>query len=858
MMSNYLCHSLFMRQITDMVRLIYLFFVLALLPMDAESQPPKPVVHQVLDGTWQFRRADSTEWLAVQLPSSVHTALLQHGKIEDPFYRDNEEKYQWIESKDWVYQLTFDVPDELLNKTHIDLKLGSIDTYAKVYLNDTLVVEANNMFRTWKSDVKAWLKPSGNVLRIYLESPINKPQADWEALGYVLPGGIRTMTRKAQYHYGWDWGPKLTGCGIYKKPELIGWNDFIIDDFRVTMREYSPEKAMLVARFQYRSDKSGPVNTVIRREGVKDVGELTLTAGTHEDSILLTVNNPRLWWPHGFGEQFLYDFKLEIKRGYQQLDAAHVRTGLRTTELVRESDAKGTTFYIKVNGVPVFCKGANYIPLEVFNDRAKPEHYKKMIDNVVAANMNMLRVWGGGVYENDLFYELCDAKGIMVWQDFMYACALYPGNGAFLKNAAAEAYEQITRLRKHPSVVLWCGNNENNEAWHNWGWQMSFTEEQRTRLWQHYKLLFNEILPTYVGNYADGVPYWESSPSYGRANAKSLTEGDAHDWGVWHDEAPFSRFETHVPRFMSEFGFQSFPEWSTIEKFTLPNERYLESKVMLLHQKHPKGNQLIATYMKRSYEVPKDFKQFTYVSQLLQAEGMRTGIEAHRRNKPYCMGTLYWQLNDVWPVASWSGIDYYGNWKALHYFARDAFARTAVVPEVKKDELRVYAVHDGLDTAQVRAEVTVLAFDGDVVTTKTDYAGADVTNDKALLLFAENINELLKGRRRNQVVVVLSLHHAITNAPLHQRTVYLAEPKEMKLPGKKPEVQVTTEGLTCTVRLQSEQLQKGVRLYLPKAISYSDNYFDLLPGRPKEVKIQLSEVLPNATEVLDILTVNML
>jgi beta-mannosidase len=840
-----------------MLRFIYLSLVLAFLPMDASSQIPKPVAKFLIDGNWQMKQADSTDWLAVQLPSSVHTALIQHKKIEDPFYRDNEEKTQWIETKDWEYELTFDVPEEVLAKTHVDLKWAGLDTYAQIYLNDTLVLETNNMFRTWQTDVKKWLKPTGNVLHVYIESPVNKPKPEWDALGYTLPGGIRTMTRKAQYHYGWDWGPKLTGCGIYKKPELVGWNDFIIDDFRVTMREYTPEKAIMVARFLYRADQGGVVATSLRRDKTKDVGDLTLRAGVSEDSIIFTIDNPRLWWCRGMGEQYMYDVKLEIKRGYTLLDAAYTRTGLRTTELVRESDEKGTTFYIKLNGKPVFCKGANYIPLEVFNDRATPEKYSRIIGDAVEGNMNMLRVWGGGVYEDDAFYELCDAKGIMVWQDFMYACALYPGNGAFMKNAAAEAYENIVRIRKHPSVVLWCGNNENNEAWHNWGWQMNFTEEQRTRLWSHYKLLFNEILPTYVSNYADGVPYWESSPSFGRANQKSLTEGDAHDWGVWHDEAPFSRFETHVPRFMSEYGFQSFPEWSTIEQFSLPEERYLDSKVMMMHQKHPKGNQLIATYMKRSYQVPKDFKHFTYLSQLLQAEGMRTGIEAHRRNKPYCMGTLYWQLNDVWPVASWSGIDYFGNWKALHYYARSAFAQVAVVPEVQKDKLKVYLTAEVPDTAHVTLRIKAMGTDGDVVF-ELEKPNLTVTNDRAEMVWSESLTDILKGQRRENTFILLTLHDVISGVEIHRRVLYLAEPKDMKLSDTKPKVEVIQNGNECTVKLQSDRLVRGVRLYLPKAKKYSDNYFDLLPGEAKTVIINLESALERPAEQLDLLYLNML
>jgi beta-mannosidase len=832
----------------------YLSLALAILPMDAESQTRKPVQTFQVNGKWQFRQAQEQVWLDIDLPSSVHTALLKHGKIEDPFYRDNEAKTEWVETKDWEYEVTFDVPEQIMGQQHIDLKWAGLDTYAQVFLNDSLVLETNNMFRTWQTDVKKWLKPTGNILHVYFESPINKPKADWDALGYVLPGGIRTMTRKAQFHYGWDWGPKLTGCGIYKKPELVGWNDFIIDDLRVTVRRLEDDKAEMSAKFSYRSTKGGVVSTHLRHNNTKEILDVNIHAGAGEDSVIFTIKNPKLWWCRGMGEQYLYDVKLEVRRGYSVLDVAETRAGIRTVELVREKDKKGETFYVKLNGKPVFCKGANYIPLEVFQDRATPDKYETIVNHALDANMNMLRVWGGGIYEDDQFYKLCDEKGLMVWQDFMYACALYPANGSFLKNISAEAFEQITRLRKHPSVVLWCGNNENNEAWHHWGWQMNFTDEQRTRLWQHYKLIFNEILPTYVSNYADGVPYWESSPSYGRANQKSLTEGDAHDWGVWHDEAPFSRYETHVPRFMSEYGFQSFPEWSTIEKFSLPDERYLDSKVMMTHQKHPKGNQLIATYMKRSYQVPKAFKDFAYVSQILQAEGMRTGIEAHRRNKPYCMGSLYWQLNDVWPAASWSGIDYYGNWKALHYYARDAFSAVAAIPEINKDQFSIWLTADIPDSIDCSLQIKAMAFDGDSIFSK-ELTGIVVQNEASVKVWSESIKTILQGQKREESMVILYLKNAAGEV-IHRRIVYLSEPKDMKLPSAKPKVSITNEGTEYTVKLQSDRLVKGVRLYLPKAKTYSDNYFDILPNEEKVIKIRTTEPVDMPESVLEMLYLN--
>ena len=560
--------------------------------VEAQNNPYLPI-HRTIDVPWEFRQAGSdtaATWKPTAVPVSIHTALLKSKMIGEPFYRDNEEKLQWIEKEDWEFQCVFEVDQTVLQKKHVELVFKGLDTYAHVYVNDSLVLESNNMFRTWAVDVKKHLQPGANKLHIYFESPVKKVEADWKNLGYELPGGIRTMTRKAQFHYGWDWGPRFVGCGILQKPALRAWDDLLFEDVFVTTLTYTPEKARMVARIRYRSDISGPATFSFREGKRKSIENRQLQVGVHEDTVTYDVDNPKLWWCVGLGEPHLYDFTIQLQRNGGILDVATARVGIRTVELVQDKDpdGKGESFYFKLNGVPVFAKGANYIPQDIFQDRVEPKHYKKLIEDVLAANMNMLRVWGGGIYEDDLFYQLCDARGLLVWQDFMYACALYPGNGRFLKNTAREALDQVERLRQHPCIALWCGNNENSEAWYNWGWQMQFNEAQREQLWRDYRTLFHDLLPTYVQNYAGGVPYWESSPKYGRANPKSTREGDSHYWGVWHDEQPFDAFDKKVPRFMSEFGFQSFPEWRTIQSFTLPEDRQLDSKVMLLHQKHPR------------------------------------------------------------------------------------------------------------------------------------------------------------------------------------------------------------------------------------------------------------------------------
>lgn len=829
-----------------------IFFLVVLLPMLSEAQSSPSIRQTIQAPVWEFRQAgDSTRaWKPVKAPVSVHTALLQNGMIEDPYYRDNEEKLQWIEKEDWEFQTTFDVDPAIMGKKHIELQLRNIDTYAKVFLNDSLIAETDNMFRTWSIDVKKILNPRHNVLHFYFESPLKRTDADWKALGYELPGGQRVLTRKAQYQYGWDWGPRFVGCGINKLPELLAWDDLLLETVYITAQSVTPELAKMVARYRYRSDFTGPV-TVIARDGKrKALEDRKFWEGVHEDSVTFEVQNPKLWWCAGMGEPHLYDFGVEVKRDVQLMDKAEVRMGIRSIELVTDKDDKGETFYFKLNGKPVFAKGANYIPQDVFLDRVSPDKYKKLLDDAVAANMNMLRVWGGGVYEDDVFYQLCDSRGILVWQDFMYACAMYPGKGSFLATAAREALQQLERLRQHPCVALWCGNNEDNEAWNNWGWQMPFTEAQREQIWRDYKILFNELLPTYVEHNSGNVPYWESSPRYGRANAKSLTEGDSHYWGVWHDEEPFDILNKKVPRFMSEYGFQSFPDWRTIEAFTLPEDRKLDSKVMLLHQKHPRGNALIAEYMKRDYRNPKTFEDFVYVSQLLQAEGIRTGIEAHRRNKPYCMGTLYWQLNDVWPVASWSSIDYFGRWKALHYYARNAYSPVAALPYQEGDILKIYGVNDKLEDVTTTLQVRTLSFDGKVLNDVTQ-ANTLIKPDSSHMIWQGSVKAMLDKHKPESALVEITLSTPDGNE-LYRRLYYFVSPKKLSLSRTNVSIKVEQVNDGYQLTLSSDRLAKNVYISTDVDGLLSDNYFDLLPGERKTVLFKTERILDEPKEAFKV------
>jgi len=446
--------------------------------------------------------------------------------------------------------------------------------------------------------------------------------------------------------------------------------------------------------------------------------------------------------------------------------------------------------------------------------------------------MNMLRVWGGGIYENDLFYELADEKGLLIWQDFMFACAMYPSDSLFLENIREEAIDNVKRLRNHSSIILWCGNNEIAEAWQNWGWQNSFSRNEKKDIEKGYKNIFSTILPEVIYQHTN-LPYWESSPKLGRGNNKHYLEGDVHYWGVWHDSQPFSTFEKNVPRFMSEFGFQSFPELSTINKFSTKKDWNLNSDVMLSHQKHPRGNTLIQEYMNREYNQPQDFKKFIYASQILQAEGMRIGLEAHRRSQPYCMGTLYWQLNDCWPVASWSSIDYFGNWKALHYVVKDVFSPIAISgTSNKKNNYSFWIMSDQNQSITDTLIINSYSIDGEK-TNKTVKHKITLNNFGSKLITDSYLN-------KNSTEFIIA---ELKDLKIQSKTIFTSKVKNIVF--NEPEFQVSWQDNLIKISTKKAAFQVYLKL---DGVKFETNFITLLPN--KEHSIRYSGTAQNKENLL--------
>ncbi len=803
--------------------------------------------------------ADSLEdWIGATVPGTVHTDLLAAGLIPDPFWRDNELRLQWIGEEGWTYRTSFRAGPEVLDQEAVDLVFHGLDTFAQVRLNGAVILEADNMFRIWRVEVKRELRAGENTLEIRFRSPVPPALEARANLPYELPAGndrgdppSRVFVRKAAYHYGWDWGPRFVTQGIWRPVELVAWSgaritnlhlvtDSIADELALLTAEVEVEVTAQEAELRAAAGRLPATITLSSPEGAfpEVAYEAILEPGLNTFQVPVEIPNPRRWWPNGLGEAHLYGVEARLKAG-RRIDSTAARVGLRTVELVTEPDSLGESFFFRVNGVPVFMKGANVIPLDHFSPRVEPEQYRSLFRDVAGANMNMLRVWGGGIYERDLFYELADEHGILIWQDFMFANGMYPGDSAFLASVRVEATDQLRRLRGHPSLALWCGNNEMDEGWHRWGWARAYdTPEDSAAVRKAYEAIFHEILPAVVAREDPGRRYWPSSPLLGWGDPESMNRGDSHYWGVWHGQEPFEVFTEKLPRFSSEFGFQAFPPMETVEDFTREEDRSLLHPVMQLHQKHPIGNQLMAAYMERDYPVPSGFEDFVYVSQLLQARGMRMAFEAQRRAMPRTMGTLYWQLNDTWPVVSWSSRDYFGRWKALHYAAREAFAPLLLSAVVDGDRVKVWGVWDGLSSRKGELSLELLDFSGTLLWQAP--VPATLQENSSSLLWERPLEELLGEADPRKVVLVARFLDGDGREEASSSLLYFAPPKAQELKAPAIRVEAGAVGGGVEITLSSQVLARDVALSLEGEGHFLENFFDLLPGRPRTLFLETS------------------
>ncbi len=807
-----------------------------------------------LDHGWQFRQITAgagqgeNGWLPATVPGDVHLDLLANKKIPDPFYRDNESKLQWIENESWEYRLNFEVAPALLARSNVDLVFDGLDGAAEVSVNGAKLLNADNSFRVWRVPAKSHLHADTNQLSIVFPSPIKAAAAiaagdPWQPKTKVE---AKTYLRKPAYEYGWDWGPRFVTSGIWKPVRLEAWDKARIVDFAIRQRDVSREVAHLDAEIEIEAASATTADVIVTYWGSGEplAGKkptfpvhVTLHAGHNVIDLPIEIRQPKLWYPAGYGEQPLYDFDATVLTESEAVETRSVVAGLRSIVLRRVPDKWGRSFEFLVNGIPVFAKGADVIPFDSFPNRVTTANYRRILQSARDANMNIIRHWGGGYYESDEFYAICDELGIMVWQDFMFGNDWQPGTYAFKQNIEAEAEDQVRRLRNHPSIVIWCGNNETESAF-GWGQRNSFPADVRLQMWQDYLTEFSGILPRVVARLTSETPYWPSSPS---ADYEALNDhyqsGDQHDWSVWHGRVPFSEYEKHYWRFVTEFGFQSFPEMRTVQSFTQPEDRTgIFTPVMLAHQKNNEGNSIIQDYIAKDYPAPKDFPSFLYVSQVVQAEGIKIGAEHWRRSRPETMGSIFWQLNDCWPVASWSSIDYYGRWKALQYYARRFYAPVLVSPHVENGALKVYIVSDKVKTEPATLRVRLMDVDGKVLLEESHEIKVEPLASKVYLDWPLKKMTDAGAQDTSRVFVVAEL--IAGGAQISRNIVYLAPTKGVHLKPAQLKVEVTGDNGNYTIRINSPVLARSVYLSFGNLdAQVSDNYFDLLPGETAEIAV---------------------
>jgi len=795
-----------------------------------------------LNGQWHLSRAGMDEQIPATVPGCVHTDLLANGQLDDPFYRDNEKNQMWIGETNWVYQRQFTVDDTLMAHERIVLRCHGLDTLATVTLNGAEIADTDNMFRTYEWDVKDNLVIGVNTITIHFASPANYVrQMDMERgemAAWVEPMRYNSSAwlRKEPCNFGWDWGPMTTTSGIWRDIELVAYDTARLDSVQV-MQEHQHGQVRLAVNV--RADQLGDGNPLVRIELEFDGTVFMEVEGSLHDGELnqkFTIASPQLWWVAGMGEQPLYTVRVTLLDNDAELDEIEQRIGLRTLKLVTEEDQWGQSFRFECNGVPFFAKGANWIPATPYPGDFRTFDYRPTLQSVVDCNMNMVRVWGGGIYEDDRFYDVCDELGIAIWQDFMFACGTYPSfDEDFLANVEAEARDNIQRLRHHACIALWCGNNEIEQGMPTDEWKASMS-------WEDYERLFDQLLPNLVTELDPATSYWPGSPHSpigDRENWENQTCGDTHLWAVWHGKQPFEWYRDRQDRFCSEFGFQSFPQPSTINEVTIPADRNITSYVMEHFQRSEIGNSTIIHYMLDWFQLPTSFDSMVWLSQILQGMAMTYAIEHWRRNMPRTMGTLYWQLNDMWMGPSWSSLDWKGNWKALHYMAKRFFAPLMIsgIEDIQRRTVAVHVTSDKPDDITATARWIITDIQG--VTLTTNETTVTIPARSSQLVETVDVSAQVKSNGARDLLIWLELE--IDGQIVSSNLVMMSRPKHFYLIPPTISQTIDSDGDTHHVTLRSNV--PALYVWLDKVDArFSDNFFHLQAGKPYTVTMTADDV----------------
>ena len=795
---------------------------------------------------WSILHPVNKSRIAAGTHGSVQEKLIAINELPDPFYGENEKEFAWIEQHDWEFQSSFSVTNDMFTKDFIQITFPGIDTYAKVYLNDVLILSAENAFRPYGLDIKPYVKFGENQLRVVFTPPVLYHKEAYLNETYHLPApndpdsiAISPYTRKPQYQFGWDWALRMNTIGFLKPVDIIAYNSakFLQTNIQTIALSDSSAELNIAVFLEHPATES-----IIWQS--KLFGDLIIQKGESNASRKVTVQNPNLWWPRGQGEQNLYVDQWSlvplVRDEYLVYDTKEIRFGIRKAELVMEKDQWGTGYLIRFNGRPVFCKGADYIPQDVFPARVTDNDLRRMVATMAESNFNMVRIWGGGYYPDEAFFNACDSLGIMVWQDFMFACAMYPGDSAFLANVASELDYQIPRIASHPSLTLFNGNNEVDVAWKNWGFQVRYHiyGKDARYIEDSYDRLFKQLIPEKITQWA-GSAYVHTSPLSNWGKDEYYNSGSQHYWGVWHGKDPMSNFATKIGRFNAEFGFQSFPEFSSLLMFAHESQWALDSAVMKHHQKSYVGNGMILKHAKLMFGQPKTFREFVYYSQLTQAEAVGMAVTGHRLDAPRCMGTLYWQLNDCWPAPTWSSIDHYWNKKALHYRITKDYQDVAVLSSVNAEGIETYhLINDTPEkfTCVVKMKVTDLT--GKVLCEKEFTQEFD--DAKSTKLSTPCFTGELKNKN---CVVRFEWNDAQGNS--HDRTFSRLPSARSQADRKDINIVLLAadrESKTATIKIENSKYVHHFWLFSDEVgVQFSENFIDLLPGEHL-IEIQFDEL----------------
>jgi beta-mannosidase len=788
-----------------------------------------------LAGSWTLRQSGNGEAIPIRIPGDNISALLEAGKIVDPYCGANELAALWVGREDWALTREVVVAPGFLAGRRPWLHMESVDTCAEIRINGRPVAASANMFRPARVDLEGCLSEGSNRIEVYIRSAEREAERINTGLRYPIPHSPypvqsphRNLVRKVQCHSGWDWGPCLMVSGIYGQAYIAATETGRLE-YVHTRQGRRRRDWELEVTVEYTAWREAEIPVIVSIAGQTQSGSERVREGANVLRRVLRIRDPELWWPAGCGAQPLY--ALGVQAGEERVEKT---IGFRTLEVVQADDEHGRSLVFRVNGRDVFCKGANWIPVDALPARQTPERYEALLSAAAAAHMNMLRVWGGGQYEADLFYRLCDEKGILVWQDFMFSCATYPATPAFLAEAEAEARHQLKRLKDHPSIALWCGNNEDLGAL-TW---FPASRESRDRYLVDYDRLNEGVIGRVVKEVDPDRTWWPSSPCAGEGdysdNWHDDARGDMHFWSVWHEGKSFESYYEVTPRFCSEFGFQSFPSLETVRTYAAEDQWNVTAPVMEHHQRHPRGNTVIIETMTRYFRLPDGFESYLYLSQVQQALAIKTAVEYWRSRRPVCMGVLYWQLNDVWPVASWSSIEYPGRWKLLHHLARRFFAPVhiaAVCPDGRT--VRVVGINDRVERVRGELAVRFLDFSGGV--RREERGAVELAPESAAALAEYRLDGLPFGREEAFLYLELGAEGGVIANEL-----FLAPPKRCAL--EKPDIRAVVRasgrpGGPLAVELATDRPAFYVTLEAEGARGrFEDNGFTLVPGAARTVR----------------------